>query len=223
MIDLSAPQETIWIPSAFWPGRNLRNETVLKIQIWYKSESNNYQHNNYTNVLLSTWLQWYSSCGRPALWGTHGASPRWTRGSDGPWKWSWAAAKKWLLWWQWWQLMTHITIMTKVTTSMLKPDMMQHWDLSFHSPLPASIPGRAPKSKWCFLTPQRQRLFPFSHKKLWQITSASCASILHSSSMNWSSWTRMLPLRSPEARCFPFGLIRMHRTPFRWSYNVSWW
>ena len=36
MIDLSAPQETIWIPSAFWPGRNLRNETVLKIQIWYK-------------------------------------------------------------------------------------------------------------------------------------------------------------------------------------------
>ena len=51
-------------------------------------------------------------------------------------------------------------------------------------------------------------------------TSASWASILHNSSINWMSWIRTFPARSPEARCFPSGLIRMHRTPFFWSYTV---
>ena len=38
-------------------------------------------------------------------------------------------------------------------------------------------------------------------------TSASCASILHISSMNCNSCILMLPARSPEARCFPSGDI----------------
>ena len=51
-------------------------------------------------------------------------------------------------------------------------------------------------------------------------TSASWASILHNSSMNCISCTRTLPARSPLDKCLPSGEIRIHRTPFFWSYTV---